>query len=107
MLRVITAELRKLRRPTLFFGTIGSVVGVTALVTSLLYLLIDRPGGNAERGTLISREALSAANGLTVGNNSYMFNVTWGAGSTYGSGVAVLSLYDNNGGLYGSLNFDL
>ena len=67
MLRVIRAELRKLKRPTLFFGTIGSVVGVTALVTSLLYLLIDRPGGNAERGTLITREALSAAKGLTVG----------------------------------------
>ena len=67
MIRVISAELRKLRRPTLFLGTLGSVVGVTVLVTSLLYLLIDRPGGNAERGTFISREILSAANGLTIG----------------------------------------
>lgn len=67
MIRVINAELRKLRRPTLFLGTLGSVVGVTVLVTSLLYLLIDRPGGNAERGTFISREILSAANGLTIG----------------------------------------
>jgi hypothetical protein len=67
VIRVISAELRKLRRPTLFLGTLGSVVGVTVLVTSLLYLLIDRPGGNAERGTFISREILSAANGLTIG----------------------------------------
>mgnify|MGYP003334425008 FL=1 len=43
-------------------------------------------------------------NGLTVGNNAYMFNVTWGAGSTFGSGVAVLSFYYNSGGVYSNLN---
>ena len=67
MIRVIFAELRKLRRPTLFFGTLGSVVGTSSLVTSLLYLLIDKPGGNSRRGAHISREILSAPNGLTFG----------------------------------------
>lgn len=70
MIRTALAEIRKLRRPTLFLGTLFAVVGVTALVTSLLYLLIDRPGGNAERGTLISRPMLSAAHGVTLGFSS-------------------------------------
>lgn len=67
MLKTARAELRKLRRPTLFLGTLISVVGVTSLVTSLLYLLIDRPGGNAERGTFVTREMLSAPHGVTMG----------------------------------------
>ena len=38
MIRVFFAEWRKLRRPTLFFGTMGAVMAVPALVTSLLFL---------------------------------------------------------------------
>ena len=41
MLDVIRAELRKLRRPTLFLGTMGAVVFFSGLFSALLYLLID------------------------------------------------------------------
>ena len=33
-------------------------------------------------------------NGLTVDSNAYMFNVTWGSGSTLSSGVAIIDFYD-------------
>ena len=70
MIRVFFAEWRKLRRPTLFFGTMGSVLGVTALVTSLLFLLIDSTRGNAREGRMITRETLELAQGLSVGFSS-------------------------------------
>ena len=50
MLNVVRAELRKLRRPTLFLGTMGAVVFFSGLFSALLYLLIDSPQGNADRG---------------------------------------------------------
>ena len=55
-MRIFLAEWRKLRRPTFFFGTLGSVVFVTGLVTSLLFLLIDSETGNADRGNRITRD---------------------------------------------------
>ena len=70
MIRVFRAEWRKLRRPTLFYGTLASVMGVTALVTSLLFLLIDSVNGNAREGTVINRETLAMANGLSIGFSS-------------------------------------
>ncbi|MGI9226968.1 MAG: ABC transporter permease [Candidatus Nanopelagicaceae bacterium] len=69
-MRIFLAEWRKLRRPTFFFGTMGSVVFVTGLVTSLLFLLIDAETGNADRGNRITREMLQLADGFTIGFNS-------------------------------------
>jgi len=67
MLNVVKAEMRKLRRPTLFFGTMGAVVFFSGLFSALLYLLIDSPQGNADRGQVISREVLSLASGGVQG----------------------------------------
>lgn len=69
-MRIFLAEWRKLRRPTFFFGTMGSVVFVTGLVTSLLFLLIDAETGNADRGNRITREMLQLSDGFTIGFNS-------------------------------------
>jgi ABC-type transport system involved in multi-copper enzyme maturation permease subunit len=65
--RVFRAEWRKLRRPTLFIGTMLASAGLTGLVTSLLFLLIDSPQGNSDRGNMISREILQLPSGLTIG----------------------------------------
>ena len=67
MFNVIRAELRKLRRPTLFIGTMGAVVFFSGLFSALLYLLIDSPQGNADRGRVISREILALASGGVQG----------------------------------------
>jgi ABC-type transport system involved in multi-copper enzyme maturation permease subunit len=67
MLNVVKAELRKLRRPTLFFGTMGAVVFFSGLFSALLYLLIDSPQGNGDRGRVISRDVLSLASGGVQG----------------------------------------
>mgnify|MGYP001574698449 FL=1 len=70
MISVFFAEWCKLRRPTLLLGTMGAVLGVTALVTSLLFLLIDSPRGNSDRGIIISRELLALPSGITIGFSS-------------------------------------
>jgi ABC-type transport system involved in multi-copper enzyme maturation permease subunit len=67
MLNVVRAELRKLRRPTLFLGTMGAVVFFSGLFSALLYLLIDSAQGNADRGRVISREVLALASGGVQG----------------------------------------
>ena len=67
MFNVFRAELRKLRRPTLFLGTMGAVVFFSGLFSALLYLLIDSPQGNADRGRVISREVLALASGGVQG----------------------------------------
>jgi ABC-2 type transport system permease protein len=54
-MRIFLSEWRKLRRPTLFLGSMGVVIAVTALIVSLLFLLIDSDTGNAERGMRITR----------------------------------------------------
>lgn len=69
-MRIFLAEWRKLRRPSFFFGTLGSVIFVTGLVTSLLFLLVDAKTGNAERGNRITREMLQLSNGFTIGFDS-------------------------------------
>jgi ABC-type transport system involved in multi-copper enzyme maturation permease subunit len=70
MFNVVKAELRKLRRPTLFFGTIGSALFFTGLITSFIYLMIDSPQGNGDRGRTIGREALELASGSVNGFSS-------------------------------------
>ncbi len=67
MIRVVRAEWRKLRRPTLFFGTIGAALSFTNLFTILLYRLIDSPRGNSDPANPISREMLSSFGGSVIG----------------------------------------
>ncbi len=67
MFNVMFAELRKLRRPSLFLGTMGAVVFFSALFSSLLFLLIDSPQGNSDRGRMIGREVLSLSTGGVQG----------------------------------------
>ena len=70
MIRVFFAEWRKLRRPSLFVGTMVAVVGASALVTSLLFLLIDSRQGNARQGQIIDRATLEPPHGLSIGFSS-------------------------------------
>lgn len=70
MIRVFFAEWRKLRRPSLFIGTMAAVVGASALVTSLLFLLIDSAQGNAREGQVITRASLELPQGLSIGFSS-------------------------------------
>jgi ABC-type transport system involved in multi-copper enzyme maturation permease subunit len=65
ILRIFFAEWRKLRRPTLLLGTLGAVAFFSVLVSSLLFLLIDSPQGNGDRGVRITREMLSLSSGST------------------------------------------
>ena len=60
MIRVIRAEWRKLRRPTLFLGTVGAALFFTGLFTSLLFILIDSPRGNSDPENPVSREMLAS-----------------------------------------------
>lgn len=70
MFNVIKSELRKLRRPTLFFGTMGAVIFFSALFSALLFLLIDSEQGNSDRGRTIGREVLGLATGGVQGFSS-------------------------------------
>lgn len=63
--RIFAAEWRKLRRPTLLLGTLGAVAFFSILVSSLLFLMIDSPNGNGDRGIRITREMLSLPSGAT------------------------------------------
>lgn len=67
MIHVFFAEWRKLRRPALFVGTMVAVIGVSALVTSLLFLLIDSARGNSREGQLVTRASLELPHGFSVG----------------------------------------
>ena len=67
MLNVVRAEMTKLRRPSLSISTIVAVAFVTGLVTSLLFLLVDSPEGNGERGVRIGRDVLALASGVSLG----------------------------------------
>ena len=67
MIRVIFAEWRKLRRPTLFLGTIGAALFFTGLTSTFLYLMIDSEQGNSDRGRQVSREVLELAGGSVYG----------------------------------------
>jgi ABC-2 type transport system permease protein len=66
MFRVFSAEWIKLKRPSLLLGTLLSVGGLVAMVTSFIYLLIDSPTGNGDRGQIITREMLAAPSGFTL-----------------------------------------
>jgi ABC-type transport system involved in multi-copper enzyme maturation permease subunit len=66
MFKVMWAELVKLRRPSLSLSTLAAVTFITGLITSLLYLLVDSPTGNAREGARISREVLQLPSGLSL-----------------------------------------
>ena len=63
MFKVFFAEWRKLRRPTLFLGTFAAALFFNGLITSFLYLMIDSPDGNGDRGRSIGRDVLGLASG--------------------------------------------
>jgi ABC-type transport system involved in multi-copper enzyme maturation permease subunit len=67
MIRIVRAEWRKLRRPTLFLGTIGAALFFTGLTSTFLYLMIDSEQGNGDRGRQIGREVLELAGGSVYG----------------------------------------
>ena len=67
MIRVVIAELRKLRRPSLLLGTIATVGGLSALFTSIVFLMINSKDGNTKRGESVGAEELSQAMGLIYG----------------------------------------
>jgi ABC-2 type transport system permease protein len=67
MIRIVRAEWRKLRRPTLFLGTIGAALFFTGLTSTFLYLMIDSEQGNADRGRQVGREVLELAGGSVYG----------------------------------------
>ena len=67
MIRVVIAELRKLRRPTLLLGTIATVGGLSALFTSIVFLMINSKDGNSKRGQHVGPAELSQATGLVYG----------------------------------------
>ena len=65
IIRIFFAEWRKLRRPTLLLGTLGAVSFFSVLVSYVLFLMIDSPQGNGDRGVQITREMLSLSSGAT------------------------------------------
>ena len=67
MIQVFFAEWRKIRRPTLFFGTFAAALFFNGLITSFVYLMIDSPDGNGDRGRRIGREVLGLASGSVYG----------------------------------------
>ena len=66
MWNVLRAELTKLRRPSLSASTLLAVTFVTSLITSVLFLLVDSPEGNGERGVRIGRDVLSLPTGISL-----------------------------------------
>jgi ABC-type transport system involved in multi-copper enzyme maturation permease subunit len=67
MIQVFFAEWRKIRRPTLFFGTFASALFFNGLITSFIYLMIDSPQGNSDRGRSVGRDVLGLASGSVNG----------------------------------------
>lgn len=67
MIRIIRAEWRKLRRPTLLVGTLSATFFFSGLFSTLLFLLIDSPSGNSDRGRVITREMLELPSGVIRG----------------------------------------
>ncbi len=70
MFKVFFAEWRKLRRPTLFFGTFAAALFFNGLITSFVYIMIDSPDGNSDRGRSVGREVLNLAGGSVYGFSS-------------------------------------
>jgi len=70
MLRIFRAEWTKLRRPTLFLGTMAAAIFFSGLFSALLFILIDNPNGNSDRGRMVTREMLELPRGVVQGFTS-------------------------------------
>ena len=70
MFHVISAEYRKLRRPTLLLGTFAAALFFNALVISFMFLMIDSPEGNGDRGRMIGRPVLESPVGSVTAFSS-------------------------------------
>lgn len=65
MIHVFRAEWRKIRRPSLFIGTLISIVLVSALSSSVYFIVMDQPRrGNEVR---VTKAMFEQASGLTLG----------------------------------------
>jgi ABC-2 type transport system permease protein len=70
MRRVIAAEVRKLRRPALLWGTLGAVAASATLVNFIIFAVLDEPGAGDDGrpgAELATRAALQTSRGLAVG----------------------------------------
>ena len=67
MIRTFLAEWRKLRRPTLFLGSLVAALSLSSLVTSILFLMVDSRTGNSRRGEMVSRATLELPSGVVIG----------------------------------------
>ncbi len=70
MLNVLSAEWRKLRRPTLLAGTFAAALFFNALVSIFLFVMVDSPEGNGDRGRVISRAMLETSQGSVTAFSS-------------------------------------
>lgn len=66
MIRVIRAELRKLKRRSLSLATLATVTALTAFFTWIVYFRINEPA-NTKRGESITAAELSHSLGLVYG----------------------------------------
>ncbi len=73
MIHVISAEMRKLRRPTLLLSTMAIVTVLTALFTFLTFWRVGNPNGNGRRGEIVTAQFLSTPHGLVYGFNIVAF----------------------------------
>lgn len=69
MHRIVSSEWRKLRRPTLLWGTLGAVAGASVLTNIIIFSVIDQMPANSNRPgeELVSRVVLESARGVTIG----------------------------------------
>ena len=65
MIRVIRAEWRKLRRPTLFLGTLGSVGAISILAASIPFIAMDAPRRGRE--ARFTKSVIEHFTGLSLG----------------------------------------
>jgi len=65
VIRVFRSEWRRIRRPTLFIGTLVSITLVSALSSSIFFIVMDQPRrGNEVR---VTKAMFEQASGLTLG----------------------------------------
>jgi len=66
LLRTIQADWRKLRRPTLLLGTLGAVMGVSALAASIQFIMLNQQR-RSRRESMITTAMLENSHGLASG----------------------------------------
>ena len=66
LLRTIQADWRKLRRPTLLLGTLGAVMGVSALAASIQFIMLNQQR-RSRRESMFTTAMLENSHGLASG----------------------------------------